>query len=365
MKPMSQSRDFLERIIPEVRSGGARNIVELAKSLRMPVETTRYKVKGIIKRGLSVNASVDYNKFGLTTFYTKFHLTQRAKENEKRFFQVLADSCFLTSFARRVTTNESVCTFAIPNPKGAATSPIHRFLRGLSEERLIESPKIFGVTWKKSHMVQPEFFDLKKGIWHVDWARLRKEASSQSRGEEKETTVGDFDDLDLMIARELEGDALTRLSDIAESLKTTLNNVFYHFHKHIIEGKLVDEFVIRWNGTPKQETMFVQFEFENPSYIEEKSIRAAIRKIPYLWSDASSRDTGYYVAELMVPSTHYLETLNFLSGTLGDTARKMKVILLDAKTRQQLPLPAHLFKDSSWVFDIDSSLELVNSKLRK
>ncbi len=360
----AQTRDFLERIIPDVRSGGARNIVELAKALRMPVETTRYKVKGILKRGLSVHASVDYNKFGLSNHYTRFHLTQKSKENEKKFFQALSDSCYLTSFARNVITSEFSCTFAVPQSMGSS-SQIRRLLRGLSEEKLIESPKMSDVSWKKAHMVQPEFFNLKKGLWQVDWAKLKKESLPQTRVEEKEIPVGEFDDLDLMIARELEFDALARLSDIADSLKTTLNNIFYHFHKHITEGKLVEEFVIRWNGTSRHETMFVQFEFESLSYNEEKPVRSAMRKLPFLWSDASSKDTGYYVAEAMVPSSHYLETLNFLSGTLGETSRKLKVHLLDAKTRRQLPLPAQLFKESAWVFDPDSSIEQINAKLKK
>lgn len=361
----AQSRDFLERIIPEVKSGGARNIVELAKSLRMPVETTRYKVKGILKRGLTVHASVDYNKFGLANYYARFHLTQRSRESEKKFFQALADFCYLTSSARRVTTNEIACTFAVPQAKGASSSPIHRLLRGLAEEKLIESPRISGVTWKKSHMVQPEFFNLKKGVWQVDWTRLKRESTPQSRADEKDSVEADFDDLDLMIARELETDALVRLSDIADSLKTTLNNIFYHFHKHITEGKLVEEFVIRWNGTPKHETMFVQFEFENLSFAEEKVSRTTLRKLPFLWSDALSRDTGYYVGEAMVPSSHYLETLNFISGALGETSRKLRVLLFDARTRQQLPLPAQLFKEGAWLFDPDSSIEQIDAKLKK
>ncbi|MGI0078988.1 MAG: hypothetical protein ACRECH_05135 [Nitrososphaerales archaeon] len=361
----AQSRDFLARIVPEVKSGGARNIVELAKSLRMPVETTRYKVKGILKRGLSVHASLDYTKFGLTNYYTRFYLTQRSREGEKRFFQGLADFCYLTSFARRVTTNEFACTFAVPHANGASSSLIHRLLRGLAEEKLIDSPKISGVTWKKAHMVQPEFFNLKKGVWEVDWSKLRKEPATQSRAEEKESREADYDDLDLMIARELEVDALSRLSDIANSLKTTLNNIFYHFHKHITEGKLFEEFVIRWNGTPKQETMFVQLEFENLSFSEEKISRATVRKLPFLWSDAFSRDTGYYVGEAIIPSSHYLETLNYVSGTLGETSRKLRVILLDPKTRQQIPLPAQLFREGAWLFDPDSCIEQINAKLKK
>lgn len=361
----AQSRDFLERIIPDVRSGGARNIVELAKSLRMPVETTRYKVRGILRRGLTVHASVDYNKFGLTNYYARFHLTQRSRESEKKFFQALADFCYLTSSARRVTTNEFACTFAVPQSRGASSSMMNRLLRGLAEEKLIESPRICAVTWKKVHMVQPEFFNLKKGLWQVEWAKFKKEAAPQSKSDEKESAMAEFDDLDLMIARELEINALARLSDIADSLKTTLNNIFYHFHKHITEGRLIEEFVIRWNGTPKQETMFVQFEFENLSFAEEKVSRAALRKLPFLWSDASSRDTGYYVGNAMIPSSHYLETLNFVSGALGETSRKLCVLLLDAKTRQQHPLPAQLFKERAWVFDPDSSVEQIEAKIKK
>ena len=361
----AQSRDFVERIIPEVRTGGARNIVELAKALRMPVETTRYKVKGMLRRGLSVHASVDYNKFGLAHHYARFFLSQKTRENEKKFFQALSDSCYLTSFARKLPSNEYFCTFAVPHSRGASSSLIHRLLRSLTEERLIERSRISNVTWRRAHMIQPEFFNLKRGIWQVDWAKLRKESAPGAKAEEKESSPSEFDDLDLNIARELETNALARLSDIADSLKTTLNNIFYHFHKHITEAKLVDEFVIRWSGNQKHETMFMQFDFNSLGVAEERTARSALRRLPFLWFDAFSRDTGYYVGEAVVPSTHYLETLNFLSWALGDISHKLRVHVLDSRTRQQLPLPAHLFKDGNWEFDPESCLQQVNSRLKK
>lgn len=355
----SQSKDFLERIIPEVRSGGARNIVDLAKALKMPVETTRYKIKGILKRGLSIHAFIDYNKFGLSSYQARFHLASRAKESERKFFQFLSDSCYLTSAARRVTTNEFCCTFSVPKTDGYS---VQRLLRGLAEEKFVVSPIVSHVTWKKAHMMQPEFFNLKKGVWQIDWPKLRKESSQKS--DEKEVRTSEFDELDLKIASELETDAMVRLSDIASSLRTTLNNIFYHFHKHIIDGKLIDEFVIKWVGTTKQETMLVQFEFDSLSYNEERTTRAALRKLPFLWNDAFSKDTGYYVAEAMVPSSHYLETLNFLASTLGETSRKLRVLLLDPKTRLQFSLPVQLFGEKDWAFDPDARVEQLSSKLK-
>jgi DNA-binding Lrp family transcriptional regulator len=362
----SQSADFLEQVIPEVRTGGARNIVELAKALHLPVETTRYKVKGMLKRGLSFHASVDYNKFNLVNHEACFMLRPRAQANEKKFFQSLADQGYLTSYARSLPDNGYVCSFAIPAGKS-----LSRLMRGLAEEGLLESPeRVESLSLKRDHMIQPAFFQLKRGTWQIDWSKIKKETPTTRGAEEKKASSAkmqqvEFDELDLMIARALEQDALVKLSDIASSLKTTLNNVFYHFHKHILEAKLIEEFVIRWNGTPKEESVFVQFEFDSLSISEEKITASSLRKLPFLWSEAQSYDTGLYIGEAMIPTAQYLQTLQYLAETLGVSSRKLKVTFLDPKTRHQFPLPAHLFKEREWKFDPDDCVDYVSSKLKK
>jgi DNA-binding Lrp family transcriptional regulator len=361
--PRTQSTDFLEKVIPKVQAGGARNIVELARALHLPVETTRYKVKGMLKRGLTIHAGVDYNNFGLLNHEVYFMLRPKAQSNEKKFFQSLSEHAYLTSYARRLPDNGYVCSFAPPIGKS-----LSRLMRGLAEEGLVESPRVESLSWKKEYMIQPTFFQLKRGVWEIDWSKIKKEAASTTAKvaqERKGTQLVEFDELDLLIARSLEQDALIKLSDIASSLKTTLNNVFYHFHKHIIEGKLIEGFIIRWNGTPKQESVFVQFEFDGLSMSEEKSAASSLRSLPFLWSDALSLDSGLYIGEAMIPTAQYLQTLQYLSETLGSSSEKLRVTCLDPKTRNQFPLPAHLFEDGSWKFDPDTVVNLVASKLRK
>lgn len=354
----TQSSDFLERITPQVRTGGARNIVELAKALRIPVETTRYKVNGMLKRGLSIHASVDYTKFGLVNHQVTFLLGQRAIANEKKFFQSLSESAYLTSYAREFPSNLYVCWFAAPSSTG-----LSRLIRGLSEERLIEDPSVASFSWKKSHMIRPSYFQLKKGVWSVDWNKVRRESIAEDK--RGSAASFEFDDLDLMIARILEEDALRKLSEIATTLKTTLNNVFYHFHKHILGGKLIDEFVIRWDGSQRQDHVLIQMEFEDLGIAQEKNAKASIRRLPYLWSDSLSLETGAYIGEAMIPISQSLQVLRYLSETLGETARKLKVRFFDPSTRQQFPIPAHLYRNGSWQFDPDACVNVLTSKIRK
>ncbi|HZW57349.1 MAG TPA: hypothetical protein VFF30_13755 [Nitrososphaerales archaeon] len=384
----SSAKDFLDKVVPHVRAGGARNIVELAKALKMPVETTRYKVKGMLKQGLEIHASVDYSKFGLRHYYAYLKLSEKGKAWEKKLFALLGEQGCLSSCAKRLPSNEYACKFTIPissEAGGGGGGSLKRMLRGLSEEKLIGGvPEVHSVSWERSHMIQPEFFDLKHGSWKIDWSKIKKEplsgaasttsssylasasSSKASISRRKEEPEPEFDELDLMICRQLESDALTRLSEIASSLKTTLNNVFYHFHKHITEGRLLDEYVIRWNGiASKQSTMYVQLYFSDLSFAEEKIARGVIRKLPFLWSDALSLDTGFYAGEAMVPQDSYLDMLSFLSGSLGDAASKLKVLVLDARNRQQYALPVQLFKNHRWNFDPDQVVEQASSKLKR
>jgi len=363
------SRDFLGRVAPVIRQGGARNIVELAKALKMPVETTRYKVKGMLKKGIGIHASIDYSRLGLTHYYAYLSLSEKARMNEKKFFGFLGEQAYLNSYARSLPSNEYACRFAVPTLGQKVSGSLRRMLRGLAEEKLVDRVELHEVTWEKAHMLQPEYFDLKRGIWRIDWSKIKKEALPKESAPSRPSIHGDapkFDTVDLLIARELEVEALTRLSDIASSLRTTLNNVFYHFHNHVIAEGLVEEFVLRWDGASKQQkAMLVQIEFSNLSVAEEKVARGTMRKLPFLWSDALSIESGFYVAQTMMPQDSYLDTMNYLSGSLADSAFKCKASVLDAKTRQDYPFPAHLFKDGTWSFDLEENIQQIAKLTRR
>jgi DNA-binding Lrp family transcriptional regulator len=363
--PVSSSKNFLERIIPEVGSSGGRNIVEIARKLHLPVETTRYRVKAMMKRGLRIYASFDYNKFDLTCYFVYLRLTEKALRSEKKLFQVLAETSFLISYSRKLPTNEFICSFAVPEVRSSSSAML-RLVRALTEEGVVASSRVCKFSWRKSHMIQPEYFHLKKGVWRVDWEELRKEASrSSEKSVPLETSHAEYDELDLHIARALEMDGLERLSSIAKKLKTTLNNVFYHFHKHIVEGKLIDEFVIGWFGSQKQETLLTHIEFRNLSRAEETKARSVIRKLPFLLTDAGSFDTGQYFGQAILPSSEYLGMLNYLSATLGETSNKLRVAMSDARNVQRFSLPAHLFKNDSWKFDPETAASHAASAIRK
>ena len=205
------SRDFLGRLALVIRHGGARNIAELAKALRMPVETTRYKVKGMLKQGVSIRSSIDYSKLNLTHYYAFMKLSDKARANEDKFFGLLGDQAYLTSFARSLPSNEYVCRFAVPTAGRRVGGSLRRMLRGLAEEKLIDHVELHEATWEKAHMLQPEYFDLKRGTWRIDWSKMRKEsqtrdsASSSSVATRASTSITAsspaFDVLDLLIAR--------------------------------------------------------------------------------------------------------------------------------------------------------------------
>lgn len=213
-------------------------------------------------------------------------------------------------------------------------------------------------------MVRPDFFQLKRGIWKIDWSKVKKERVEQ-KGAPLRKPSTDFDDLDLFITRALEQKALIKLSEIAAQLKTTLNNVFYHFHKHVLEQKLIDDFIIRWEGTARQEAVLVRFEFEGLSVSEESFAISSVRKLPFLWYDALSLDTGLYVGVAMVPTSEYLQTLRYLSETVEDSSKKLRIVFLDPQSYNEFPLPAHLFKGREWKFDPDNCARLVADRLKK
>ncbi|MHB1907384.1 MAG: hypothetical protein ACYCQJ_00780 [Nitrososphaerales archaeon] len=355
-------QDFLERITPLVREGGARNIVELANTLKIPVETTRYRVKGMMKQGLVIYASVDYEKFGLANVEGNLFLSPKAQQQDKKFFQALAEDCYLTSFGRIVPSNSYACTFAIPEN---SQSDLRRLARILTEEDLIISSNLEVASSRRNYTIRPGYFHLKRGTWSIDWSRVRRHHASVAPREKSKSNERQFDDLDLRITRQLEQDALIRLSDIASSFKMTLNNIFYHFHKHILKERLVDGFGIRWNGNSKQEYVFVQYVFNKLSFAEEKNVQELFSRIPFLWSDAQSVDSGYYSAKAMVPTSQYLDSLKYLSSELGETAKKLVVDLIDPRTRQSFPIPSHLFKDGNWQFDPEVSASKVALKLKR
>lgn len=109
----------------------------------------------------------------------------------------------------------------------------------------------------------------------------------------------------------------------------------------------------------------LQFEFGRLTIAEEKGVKRTLRRLPFLLSDALTSDTGFYFGKGMIPTTQALQTLQYLSDILGNTAGKLKVKFFDPKSRIQFPLPAYLFKNGKWKFNTDSSVELITSKTKK
>jgi DNA-binding Lrp family transcriptional regulator len=359
----SSSRDFLQRVLPEIQSGGARNIVELAKAMHMPVETTRYKIKGMLKRGLSIHASVDYNKFGLTRYLAQFGLTEKTQSSDRKFFNALSEEAFLISSTKKLPTGEYACEFAFPRSLDSSFSRLRKMIRAFEEERLIKDARVYAISAQRMHTMQPEFFDLKHSRWQIDWNKVKREAGTREKSDWPEPKLLQFDDLDLMIVRELEQNALTRLSDIAHSLKTTLNNIFYHFHKHIVEGKFSDGYTVRWNGTAKQPAVMMQLLFNGLTVSEELSTRSCVARLPFLWTEALGIDSGLYSVQGAISMDNYLEVMDYLSNNL-ETAKKLEVNILDLRTRLSFPLPAHLYRRGAWEFDGEEVVQHL-SRLRK
>jgi len=344
--------DLEARIVKAVGSVGPRNVALISRMTHAHQETVRYKVKERFRRlGFRFQAEVDYARLGLHLHWATLRLSQPNEGAGPKIFRTLNQVGYLTHFSRVLPQGYYVVILALPI---GASEKYRAFLKQLQHRGILADFNLEEISVERHKPMDPTFFNFRSGQWEVEWEKVKSLEASPLI--ESDSQPAEIDDLDLLIVKEFQIDALERVAEMAKKLKLHPKTLDYHYRAHVLKQKLVPRYRIRWmqdiTKTLAHSVAFTSLTFRGLEPAEYVRVQRALSRIPFLWVEDFLRD-GTYIAILNVPLTELIATNNYLNQQVPGLGSKVEVGYLNPSESSNFTIPYNMYQDHEWKFDVD------------
>jgi DNA-binding Lrp family transcriptional regulator len=349
--------DFLARVTSFVESDGARDFNLISRELKIPYQTLRNRMIHLKDQGLGILAIPDFDKLGLERVRVFFTLPPSTKDI-RALMGGLHQSAGLKLYSRSIDSQVFDCEFAIPE---GTLSELEELVRKLEELKTIQDASLNKIVWKDLPTLKTQFYDFPKGEWDVDFSTLAGDPSSVHIPDKKSSERIDYPDL--MMVKELEQDPWVKNVDLCKKAGLSVGDAAYHLNKHVFGKNLIKSFRLRWDGTKeawlKHSIIFKTYLFEEISSEEARHAMSVLTSVPFIWSHMMMED-GTYMAETILPLSHYAETTQYISSELRAVGLRPSVTFeKDWTCLSTFTIPYLLYnrEASTWNFSADHALE--------
>jgi DNA-binding Lrp family transcriptional regulator len=354
--PADDSNAKLVRAIMQVGPG---NFSLLSRLTGIPPETVRYKIKNqLMKKGINVHAIIDATKFGLQRTIVQMKFTEKYHPIAKPMLQALHELSYLTYYSGELLTRQFHTIFQIPI---RFRTEFTEFLDAMVNFGMLESYSTRPVMWMNYMSLRPEYFDIQRSQWDIDWQGL-KLMDDVPKIQPVEYSNTQFDKPDLLIAAELTSDALSTIADMSRVLGINVKTLQYHFSRHLLERQMISRYVVRWMGdiesTRKHRIIFGRIYSHDLSKNELDQVRRVVYSLPFTWAETITENRQLFVSEVFIPVEHLVYVQYFLNNNLGDIASKIELRTIDSSSSMAFTTPTDLYDpvSESWKYELSHNI---------
>lgn len=361
--------DYIDLIvIEELSKHGPRNVLKIAKKLKVSESTVRYRIKKLVEKGLlKLYVNIYHTNIGLKKHLVFASLNPRYHEC---IFDLM-DSYYF-GFLHRVYDKRPY-VFGVHLAPPDMSNQLNRFLDEMSNLGVIEDYKVLYSTC--FHNVNPSstWFDFDNNCWNFPWPTMLNEIEKAPT--DLPFTLKDpkmfpmlADELDIHILKELEKDPTIPYMELAEKLNTTPQNIRYHYTSHIIKNRLIEGFDIVFYRFLRETSLIIValLDFPNETYLA-KVANVMINK-PF--SESYGKILGQYrlLAYLYLPLPEFGNLVKFLNNMVSAGYLKSYEFFFSPATEEgvKFTIPFEYFRDGRWRFpDIDSVINELHMRFHK
>lgn len=348
------------QIVDAIKQVGPRNSCAISRITGIPDNTVRYKIhKQLVKKGITVQAGVDYGKTGLTTNWVKMNFSERYRKKAVSVLGAMSKTAYLTFFARLLPQGNFATVIRIP---GKAYKRYLSFLEKLVRAGVLDSYRVDPLLGMRHLSMNPRYYDFDRRAWKVDWEEVENSPVEIQRQETSKGGAFFVDKIDVLLLKEMQIDCLRSLTDIGRKLHIKPKTLRYHFREHIEKRRLISRYVVRWFGSPSLEArkwiLYLTAEIRDPSPDILWQAQNLFHRLPFTWLDAISAGQDLYMAQVVLPVRSYTETMEYLARDGEEFAKDLKLSLIDQTCTHNCTLPYEMFsEDGGWVFDEENALD--------
>jgi DNA-binding Lrp family transcriptional regulator len=178
-----------------------------------------------------------------------------------------------------------------------------------------------------------------------------------------------IDKIDLLILKEFQINASQSLTSIAKKINVPEKQVRYHYKKHIEEGRIIENYIVRWQADRYQLTnkyiLSCFIEFSDLTKSDVTYINSILEKFPFTWMIAVSVDRTKMVAQIFMPISQYYDALTFLSDRLYMFKERFKLHIIDYQKAEAYTIPYESWNDNvGWFTDLDEVSEALGNRVK-
>jgi hypothetical protein len=333
------------------------DIPEISRRLGQFKESVRYRYKEkILSRGFAVQAAVDHQKLGLERVMFIAEVPEPYKNYAQSIFAAMHELCYVVGFTKTLVGGEHIVNMSAPRER---MDDIRQFLMGLKEKGLFSSLEVLEFEWHRNTPMKGEFYDFDTGRWDFDW-QLESSKDYKSAAYNP-SSKNKFDATDLLIIKELQMDANKSLKEIADKLSINYKKLAWHHNSHVLARGLLSGYTVNWMGTRydynlekalhrKHRYFALDLFVRDLNDLELMTLRSALTRIPFLWSEAAGRN---YFAEFALPVDNVVEGLQYIGAATQPVKSRVSLYPIDQAEAARFTVPYKLYNpmSKSWTFD--------------
>ena len=368
--PRKVDADREKALLRALTAMGPRNLAAVARSLGMPEETVRYKLRKFYERGLAFSVFVDLLKLGLRPYYAELMFSPRWRPSAGQLLQSMYGYSYISYYTGYLTGSYMTAHFSMPYGAGGH---LRRLLDEMAEMGILEEYRLRSAAWVSYKGVDPDFFDPDAGEWDVDWDRVRPLEELPERVDyPEERPPAEFDYYDLLIVSELQQDARIAVADMAKRTGANEKTLSYHFNRHVTENGIVKGYILKWWGAHYAKTNTVSYLELAISGIRRRdvdSLRRSLEALPFAYSSRLLEEgEPTYMLYIAMPPNYFNQSITWLRDRLSELSvlDNTSFRLLDARESMSFTVPLELYnrERESWTIKVDELVEKLRAVVR-
>jgi len=361
---MRNKLDLLDvRIIEGLGKYGPRNVTEVAKRLGIPRGTMFFRIKRM--------SSFFYLRMVTNVYHTSLGLkkgvviAKATPGNEELLFNCMKANPFYIYMSRCYGMVEG-CLGIYTIPKEQCTK-FEQFIQEIKNLGVAQNVELFWSTCFHTVNRTTKWFDDASEKWAFPWDEWVEEVRTQEK--DLPYTLVDPDDFpvkadetDLFILKELEKNATIDWIDIAKKLKTTLQNIHYHYKTHVFKKGLLEAFQVAILPFDRDVSDMFWFIFRFDDHEKLAKFARSLLDKPFVYIVGKILSQNAIISQVYLPR---LEFRNFVDS-LSKLAREgylqsYDYVIQDLNPEKwsRMTIPYEHFKDGSWVYEHDKQIRIL------
>jgi hypothetical protein len=332
------------------------DIPQIAKKMGEHKESVRYWFKKILKQGIVIQPSVNFESLGLARVIVVADFAREYENQAEPILIAMSRLCYVQSFVKTLPEGHYIIKGTVPVESIGQWIEMMRVLR---EKGLFTSLEFSTYDWARNAPMKSDLYNFEAGRWEFEWSIPTKVYPEALEGYSPKTQV---DMIDLEIIQRMQRDETKPLSEIQKETGINYKTLSFHYRKHVLAKQMLKGHKVNWIGTaynPETDRGKHRRHTYQPIDIiirditpsERAMIMSMTNATPFLWFEASGR-TSYY-AQFVFPTESISEAMQFLAQSLSQVKDRTKWFMVDQRHSMAFSIEPTLYDNDAraWMFD--------------